>query len=189
MAWRHARAWWRMASSCTSPGWFVLLQRQASGWQGGIRWNAGGAPSSNATAHHQQSPSDFIVYKGSCQGGAAARIDSNRQLHCCRASDPTCVPPCLLFTRPWQVWELASGALVQGVPQKQVSREHWPALHWAGDESAFAHCVTNTVHVYSKADNFASKYRAAACSGSGYRQQPAQAVCEVLGQPACWQGQ
>lgn len=108
------------------------------------------------------------MYKGSCQGGAAARIDSNRQLHCCRASDPTCVPPCLLFTRPWQVWELASGALVQGVPQKQVSREHWPALHWAGDESAFAHCVTNTVHVYSKADNFASKCRAAACSGSGF---------------------
>ena len=56
-----------------------------------------------------------------------------------------------------QVWDLATGQLVQSVPQKQVSKDHWPAIHWAGDESALAHCVTNTVHLYKRADAFASE--------------------------------
>ena len=46
---------------------------------------------------------------------------------------------------------------MQAVPQKQVNKDHWPAIHWAGDESAFAHCVTNTAHVYEAKDAFAGE--------------------------------
>ena len=55
------------------------------------------------------------------------------------------------------MWEVSSGACVLSVPQKQVNKDHWPALHWGGDDSTVAHCVTNTVHVYTRADSFASE--------------------------------
>ncbi|GAX75533.1 hypothetical protein CEUSTIGMA_g2976.t1 [Chlamydomonas eustigma] len=55
-----------------------------------------------------------------------------------------------------KVWSLPDGTAVQAVPQKQVSKDHWPAIHWAGDDSAFAHCVTNTAHIYGKEDGFSS---------------------------------
>ena len=31
-------------------------------------------------------------------------------------------------------------------------------LHWAPHDSAFVYMVTNTVHVYSRNDNFASEW-------------------------------
>ena len=55
------------------------------------------------------------------------------------------------------MWEVSSGACVLSVPQKLVGKDHWPALHWGGDDSTVALCVTNTVHIYTRADGFASE--------------------------------
>ncbi|KAG2484504.1 hypothetical protein HYH03_016647 [Edaphochlamys debaryana] len=63
-----------------------------------------------------------------------------------------------------KVWDLASGSLVFSLAQKQVSKDAWPALHWAHDDGAFVHCVTNTLHVYSRADGFAT-YRKVTIKG------------------------
>jgi len=55
-----------------------------------------------------------------------------------------------------KVWSIKDASLVAAVPQKQVSKDHWPAIHWSGDSSAFVHCVTNTCHIYEAKDSFQS---------------------------------
>lgn len=40
---------------------------------------------------------------------------------------------------------------------RAVSKDTWPALQWSGDDHTCALAVTNNVHVYSKADNFAGE--------------------------------
>lgn len=56
-----------------------------------------------------------------------------------------------------QVWEVSSGRMVFSMAHKQVAKDAWPVLHWAHDDSCFMHMVTNTLHVYSRADGFAGE--------------------------------
>ncbi|GFR49371.1 hypothetical protein Agub_g11397, partial [Astrephomene gubernaculifera] len=65
-----------------------------------------------------------------------------------------------------KVWDLGSCRCVFSLAQKQVSKDAWPVLHWAHDDSVFVHAVTNTVHVYSRADGF-SAYRKLSIKGIG----------------------
>lgn len=65
-----------------------------------------------------------------------------------------------------KVWEVSSGRMVFSMAHKQVAKDAWPVLHWAHDDSCFMHMVTNTLHVYSRADGFAA-YRKVAIKGIG----------------------
>ncbi|KAG2430016.1 hypothetical protein HYH02_013844 [Chlamydomonas schloesseri] len=65
-----------------------------------------------------------------------------------------------------KVWELASGKCLFSIAHKQVAKDTWPVLHWTPDDSAFVYMVTNTVHVYSRADSFAT-YRKVTIKGIG----------------------
>ncbi|PNW80053.1 hypothetical protein CHLRE_08g375900v5 [Chlamydomonas reinhardtii] len=65
-----------------------------------------------------------------------------------------------------KVWEVASGKCLFSIAHKQVAKDNWPVLHWAPHDSAFVYMVTNTVHVYSRNDNFAT-YRKVTIKGIG----------------------
>lgn len=65
-----------------------------------------------------------------------------------------------------KVWDLASGQCVLALSQKSVNKDTWPPLHWSAGDASVAHMVTNTVHVYSRADGFAA-YRKITIKGVG----------------------
>jgi hypothetical protein len=53
-----------------------------------------------------------------------------------------------------KVWDVAAQAPVLELHQKSVTKESWPVVQWAGDDSGAWHGVTNTVHFYGRADGF-----------------------------------
>lgn len=56
-----------------------------------------------------------------------------------------------------QVWDVASGACVLAMSQKQVNKDAWPAVQFSCDDGRALHMVTNTLHIYSREDNFAGE--------------------------------
>ena len=54
---------------------------------------------------------------------------------------------------------MASQQCVLELHQKSVTKESWPVLQWAGDDSGVWHAVTNTVHFYGRADGFKGRDR------------------------------
>lgn len=53
-----------------------------------------------------------------------------------------------------QAWEVSTGTVVLELFQKSITRDTWPVLQWGHDDAQLFHMVTNTVHVYSRADGF-----------------------------------
>ena len=68
------------------------------------------------------------------------------------ATDPSCTRHA--YPGYTQVWDLSTGEVVLALAQKAVSRDAWPMLQWLHDDSTVMHMVTNTIHVYTRADGF-----------------------------------
>ena len=54
-----------------------------------------------------------------------------------------------LFPRVLQVWRVASGEVALTLHQKSFTRDAWPSVHFAADESLAAHMVGNAVNIYA----------------------------------------
>jgi uncharacterized protein with WD repeat len=57
-----------------------------------------------------------------------------------------------------KVWDLGSlGSPVFTFSLRTVSKDTWPIVQWAGDDSFFVIVVPNTAMVYSRADGFSGE--------------------------------
>lgn len=90
-----------------------------------------------------------------------------------------------------QVWDVATQSPVLELHQKSITKESWPVLQWAGDDSGLWHAVTNTVHFYGRAEGFKVIKKvgikgvgAFAVAPSTAQQLIAAFVPEAKGQPA-----
>jgi translation initiation factor 2A len=55
------------------------------------------------------------------------------------------------------VWDVAEEDVVVQLARKGITKESWPIVQWTGDDSTCFYAVTNTVHAFSRADNFSSE--------------------------------
>jgi uncharacterized protein with WD repeat len=92
---------------------------------------------------------------------------------------------------PWapQVWDVAAESVVVQLARKGITKESWPIVQWTGDGSTCFYAVTNTVHAFSRADNFSSEWppsagcthacKAALTFHSAQHQQHRPCLCEA----------
>ncbi|KAJ9534882.1 hypothetical protein QJQ45_029558 [Haematococcus lacustris] len=91
-----------------------------------------------------------------------------------------------------KVWDLGSLAPVFSFGVKSVSRDSWPLLQWAADDSCLAVAVPHTAMVFSRADGFAAARKVsikgltscAMCPSAAHGQLLAAFIPESKGAPA-----